>query len=161
MGQIVAVRDRVSALLHGQQQECREEVVGPETADLQESREEACEDAQESREDAPVSNNMQGKDNDEVTIEAEYETVLEKDFILTARDDKKIESEESSQKSDSMHESKSLQNEEEQRTADLVLMPMRTIDEEMSQYGFEVEYGVEYGRSATPFSNAQADVASI
>jgi len=156
--QTMAVTDRISTLRDyrksDQQDECREESIGPETANVEESPE-------ESRQDAPVANEMRngGNNQEENFIEAEFETVLEADYILSGKntpmeedEDRYDVNEESSQKSDSIHEIKT-QDLKEQPTADTrTEQPLMSIDEEEIECGIEVEYG-----RSVPFSTSEDD----
>ena len=136
--QTKAVRDQISMFTYSEddeEEECREESTSKETNDAKQPQE-------ESREIAPVANKKK-----EVFIEAELETVLETDNIVSAaRKALKIENDDVSVKSNSAHSTRSFGRKFVQRAAniqtDRLLLPF---DEEASQYGVEIEYGFSTG----------------
>lgn len=146
--------DRISnSLTLHQVDEYREEGARAETTPVDDSRE-------ESREDAAVHNDVfdSVNDNESVFIEAEFETVLEPDFILTARDEpeeREREEEDFSHKSDTIHEPIIPPREEEQPTAHTQTKQLLTTvgEDSVVDYGIEVQYG----RSSLPFTTTEED----
>ena len=150
--QAQATRDRISDEQKVQVDDYREERPRKDPALAEDNRE----DVQEFREDAAFHNDVfdNGNDNESVFIEAEFETVLEPDFILTARDERQ---ESEREEDDSSHKSDPIipQSSEEQATVDTrTKQTLTTVGEdEVVYYGIEVQYG----RSLLPFTTTQED----